>query len=300
MRCYGATAPAAILHAMKKQAHDQGSLLLIGGHESRSNGADILDRFVQLAGGPDAAIVVITAASEEPDKLWRDYKAALHRMGVRCCQPLHLLNHREAGYAAPVQLVDAAGGIFIAGGDQRRLLDCLRHSGLADALHRAVQRGVCVAGTSAGASAMAQHMLEQGETDIVPRKGAVRLSEGLSLLPGAVIDQHFSERQRLARLLSAIAEHPALYGIGIDENTALLVRAGDGMEVIGAGGVTVVDGSGMQTDAGGKGAGGSIELIGARLHVLPSGAHYSLRGHAPQSIGRLLRAMKGETSNENR
>ncbi len=272
----------------------KGSLLVIGGHESRANGADILGRFVELSGGPDAAIMVITAASEEPDVLWRDYKTALDRIGARHCQGLHVKHRREAGYGAPVDAVGSAGGIFIAGGDQRRLMDCLHRTPLADALAQALRRGACVAGTSAGASALAQHMLEQGETDLQPRKGAVRLGEGLCLLPRVVIDQHFSERRRLARLLSAVAENPSLYGIGIDENTALLVRAAEGLEVIGAGGVTVVDGSGMHTDADGAGDGSPLEMIGARLHILPSGAHYRLDDTTPGPIARLLRAMKAE------
>lgn len=285
---------------MNQQTRDKGSLLLIGGHESRANGGEILARFVQLAGGPDAAIVVITAASEEPDQMWRDYKSALGRMGATRCQGLHVLNRQEADYAAPVRLLDAAGGIFIAGGDQRRLLDCLLDSALADALHRALRRGACVAGTSAGASAIAQHMLDQGETGIQPRKGAVRLSEGLGLLPGVVIDQHFSERQRMARLLSVVAEHPQRYGIGIDENTALLMHAGDGMEILGEGGVTVVDGGGMESNAGNKEDGSQIELLDVRLHVLPSGVRYNPDEYVPAPIARMLRAMKGEIANEDR
>lgn len=283
-----------------RHIRDKGSLLLIGGHESHGNGGKILDRFVQLAGGPDAPLVVITAASEEPDVLWRGYKASLQRMGATRCLGLHLRSRREAGYAAPVQAIDAAGGIFIAGGDQRRLLDCLLHSDLAEALQRALARGACVAGTSAGASALAYHMLEQGEADIQPRKGAVRLSEGLGLLPGVVIDQHFSQRQRLARLLSAIAEHPPLYGLGIDENTALLVRTQGEIEVLGAGGVTVLDSGELVSDEGDTGDGGCLELIGARMHVLPSGARYRLQGSVPQPIARLLRAMKGELDHEDR
>lgn len=285
---------------MNQQTREKGSLLLIGGHESRANGGEILARFVQLAGGPDAAIVVITAASEEPDRMWRGYKSALCRIGATHCQALHVLSRREANYAAPVQLLDAAGGIFIAGGDQHRLLDCLRESELADALHRALRRGACVAGTSAGASAVARHMLDQGETGIQPRKGAVRLSEGLGLLPGVVIDQHFSERQRMARLLSAVAEHPQRYGIGIDENTALLMHADDGMEILGEGGVTVVDGGSMESNADNKDDGSQLELLDVRLHVLPSGVRYSLDEYAPAPIARLLRAMKGEIANEDR
>jgi len=294
----------AILPAMKRQASDQisdqGSLLLIGGHESHGNGAEILDRFVQLAGGADADIVVITAASEEPDNLWGGYKTALRRRGVRHSQALHLRHRREAAYATPVQAIDAASGIFISGGDQGRLLNCLHDTPLSDALKRALARGACVAGTSAGASALAQHMLEQGDDCIEPRKAAVRLREGLCLLPGVVIDQHFSERQRLAPLLSAIAEHPQLYGIGIDENTALQVSARDGMEVIGAGGVTVIDAADMATDAHGTADGGRLEVISARLHVLPSGMHYRADDGGREAIARLLHVMKGEPDHEDR
>jgi cyanophycinase len=124
-------------------------------------------------------------------------------------------------------MVADADGIFMTGGDQKRLLAIIGGTALDAEMHTALKvRGACIGGTSAGASAMSGHMLAQGKTDLLPEKGAVSLGAGLGFLHRVVIDQHFSERQRLSRLLSVVAQNPYLQGIGIDEDTALVVERG--------------------------------------------------------------------------
>jgi cyanophycinase len=114
---------------------------------------------------------------------------------------------------------------------------------VAGAMHEAVlTHGACIGGTSAGASAMSVHMLADGKAELSPEKGAVNLGAGIGLVHRVVIDQHFSQRHRLARLLSVVAQNPYLHGIGIDEDTALVIELGVGIEVIGEGSVTLVDG----------------------------------------------------------
>ncbi len=255
----------------------QGSLVIVGGGEDRENSKDVLARFVELAGGRDKKIVVITAASKIPEEMWAIYDQAFGDLGVARRSPLHARSRADANDPDLVRELDDADGIFMTGGDQRRLLGMIGGTALDTAIHRALkQRGACVGGTSAGASAMSGHMLADGKVDLNPEKGAVSLGAGLGLVQRVVIDQHFSERHRLARLLAVVAQNPYLQGIGIDENTALVVRRGVGMDVIGDGSVTIVDGRHMISNVVDIRDRSIPELIDVRLHLLPSGSSHCL------------------------
>jgi cyanophycinase len=130
---------------------------------------------------------------------------------------------------------------------------------------------------------MAGHMLAQGRADRRPEKGAVSLGAGLGFLHRVVIDQHFSERNRLARLLSVVAQNPYLQGVGIDEDTALVIERGVGIEVLGEGAITVVDARHMLTNVADIEEHETPEMIDVRLHLLPAGSRYRLPtvGDAP-------------------
>ncbi|MES2740962.1 MAG: cyanophycinase [Pseudomonadota bacterium] len=254
-----------------------GSLVIVGGGEDRQHSKDVLARFVELAGGPDKKIVVITAASKIPDEMWAIYDQAFGDLGVARRVPLHARSRADANNADLVRELEDADGIFMTGGDQRRLLGMIGGTALDTAIHRALkQRGACVSGTSAGASAMSGHMLADGKVELNPQKGAVSLGAGLGLVQRVVIDQHFSERHRLARLLAVVAQNPYLQGIGIDENTALVVQRGIGVEVIGDGSVTIVDGRNMISNVVDIRDRGIPELIDVRLHLLPAGCRHFL------------------------
>lgn len=122
---------------------------------------------------------------------------------------------------------------------------------------------------------MSALMVLQGKADLEPEKGAIKLESGLGLVSHIVVDQHFAQRGRLPRLLSVIAEHPDQFGIGIDEDTALAICPGDGIEVVGEGGVTVVDGRRMLSNLADIAKHEAPQLIDVRLHVLPSGTRFS-------------------------
>ena len=124
---------------------------------------------------------------------------------------------------------------------------------------------------------MSRHMIAQGPSVLRPSKEAVDTDIGLGLLSQAVVDQHFSERRRLARLLSTLAMRPDLLGVGIDEDTALVIERGEAMEVIGKGTVTLVDPSQMQSNVNELDTLEQIEMLGVQLHVLPAGHRYSLK-----------------------
>lgn len=152
----------------------RGALLVVGGTEAPCEGPDILDRFIALAGGPDAPIVVLTAASAIPDKVWHDYRAGFADAGARHCVHAHVDNRADAGSEEPLAAVRGARGIFITGGDQKRLMTHVGGTPLHAALRTAVlERSACLAGTSAGASAMAVHMVTDGRAEFSPEKGAI-------------------------------------------------------------------------------------------------------------------------------
>jgi cyanophycinase len=237
----------------------------------------ILKRFVELSGGADARIVVITAASTVAEHMWEMYDKAFGELGVRSHVHLHLRSRQDANNEEHIRDVVDATGIFMTGGDQKRLLAIIGGTALDAEMHAALKlRGACIGGTSAGASAMSGHMLARAASSCMPEKGSVSLGAGLGFLHKVVVDQHFSERQRLSRLLSVVAQNPYLQGIGIDEDTALVVERGIGIEVLGEGAVTIVDGRTMDTNIAEIADRETPELIDVRLHLLPSGSKYQL------------------------
>lgn len=254
-----------------------GPIMAIGGAETLQDGSLILSRFIALSGGANARFVVCTAASAVPSRVWPRYDAALRALGVRHVDWLDLRSSEEANDPAAAARIAQAEGIWLTGGDQSRLMQALGGSRCAAAIARAAnERGACVAGTSAGAAALSRQMLARGSTPRLPEKHAAQLAAGLGLIPGAIVDQHFSERRRLGRLLSVIAQHPDQLGVGIDEDTALIISRRREIEVIGSGAVTLVDGRRMRSNYSRIEASDPLEMLGLRLHVLIAGSQYSL------------------------
>jgi cyanophycinase len=263
-----------------------GQLLVIGGAESHDPGDDaILERFVLLAGGPEAHLVVIATASEHPAEREKEYSEVFHRLGAGRVTPLRLGAREDANGELAVAALEHASGVFFTGGDQLRITTVLGGTKLDSALHARVAEGMILAGTSAGAAMMSSTMILGGSHATVSTT-SVRTGPGMEFLPGVLIDMHFAERGRLNRLLSAIAMFPHELGLGIDENTAILVD-GDVFEVLGRGTVTVID-AGQARDIScpsggyaGADGGSPIALWGAQLHVLPAGHRFNLTGRAP-------------------
>ncbi|AKJ27855.1 cyanophycinase [Caldimonas brevitalea] len=252
-----------------------GHLVIIGGNEDKVHDKLVLRRFVELTARREPKIVVLTAASNYHEEISAVYDRAFGDLGVTQRKALAIHSREDANHPAVVEDILSADGIFMTGGDQRRLLALIGGTAAYTAMHRAfIERGSCVAGTSAGASAMSAHMIAEGQGDIHPEKGVVSFAVGLGFLQRAVVDQHFSERRRLGRLMAVVAQNPSLLGIGIDEDTALVVERGSGFEVIGDGAVTLVDGRQMSSNFLDIGERELIELINVRLHLLPAGASY--------------------------
>ncbi|MEX2458416.1 MAG: cyanophycinase [Actinomycetota bacterium] len=253
-----------------------GVVIAIGGAEDKLRDRVILERFVQLAGGTKAHIAVLSTASSLGDEATELYGALFAREGAVATAGLRPLTREEAQDPALARIVDDASGVFMTGGNQLRLASVIAGTRVGEAILEAHRRGAVIAGTSAGASALSSHMVAFGSSGASPKHRMVQLASGLGVIPGAVIDQHFEQRNRYGRLLAAIAQSPGLLGIGIDEDTAIVVDDGV-LEVIGKGAATIIDGSHVVTDAFVTKGHRPMMVSGAWLHSLPSGWRYDLR-----------------------
>jgi len=252
-------------------------LLIIGGAEDKVGRATILRRFVRLAGGRKARIVVIPTASSVPDETVETYSTVFGRLGVAELAVVNPQSRQAAAGEALLRTMDDATGVFITGGNQLKLSQLFVGTPLADAIFRAHERGAVVAGTSAGASIMSQFMISLGADGVTPRQRSSQLTSGLGLLPGVIIDQHFDERGRYGRLMSLVASSPNLLGMGIDEDTAAEVRDGRRLTVVGSGAVFVVDAHQAVSDVPEARRHAPLLISGAIVHSLPGGATFDLQ-----------------------
>jgi len=254
-----------------------GRLLIIGGAEDKCCGAGLLERFVELCGGDDARIVLVTTATGMPDQVHAEYEQVFRKLGVGRTRELRVRGRADADGDEAAAMIAHATGVFFSGGDQSRLRT-LVGSRINDQLRERLEQGLVVAGTSAGATAMGRTMILGGDGPEVSA-AAVRTGPGLGLIPKALIDMHFGERGRLARLLSAVALDLDHLGIGIDENTGILV-GGTSFEVIGTGVVTVADAE-RATVIHAAGDCDPITLFDVGLHLLPAGCVFDLEKRSP-------------------
>lgn len=258
-----------------------GSLLLIGGAEDKTGSRTILNRFVHLAGAAAARIVVIPTASSLEETVGQHYATLFAALGAAWVEVLPVRSRIDAMQSDSAELLDNASAIFLTGGDQLKLMAQLGGTPVARRITERNQAGCVIAGTSAGASAAAAHMLAYGAGGIPPRKAMMQFAPGLGLITGVVIDQHFSARGRTGRLITAVAHNPALLGIGIDEDTA--VEINDSMlTVLGRGAVLVVDGGEMSyTDIYRIPEQVPLTIFNLRLHTLAASYRYDLAARVP-------------------
>ncbi|WP_409305154.1 cyanophycinase [Peribacillus sp. SCS-155] len=269
-----------------------GDLLIIGGAEEKCHGAEVLSKFVELAGGSESIIGILPTASEIPDDVSSDYVKTFGKLGVKDLHVLNIKHRREAEDPEVCRIVDSLTAVFISGGDQSRLADIIGNTKLHMKLAERWKEGMVLAGTSAGASIMAKHMIVASDMKQNEDKLKIELGRGFGFMDYVLIDQHFSQRARFDRLLSAIADNNEIIGIGIDENTAILVRNNE-FEVYGEHQVLVMDGKSSDYIDISTSKNGSEELTisGFRLHTLTAGYRFDL-------TGRKLLLKKGVSQNE--
>ena len=254
----------------------RGWIVPIGGAENKENDRRILRRFVEVSGGADADIVVIPTASKMHETGTR-YEAIFRDLGAARVTVMDFDTRRDCQEANRLERLDQATGIFFTGGNQLRLTALLGGTPVAQLIRKRNASGVTVGGTSAGASILSEHMIAFGDEGSSVVAGSVRLAPGLGLTNRFVFDQHFRERDRLGRLITALAYNPFAIGIGLDEDTAVFIGPDEVLEVEGSGGVTVVDASDVSfSSADSVSEGQPVAILGLKVHVLTPGTTFDL------------------------
>lgn len=269
----------------------QGILIAIGGKEDKGGEKseaqrhnkefiqkEILQRFVDELKGSDPLVVVVPTASTQPEEVGKEYARIFADLGVNNLEVMQVANRRDAQDPAYVEMVERAAGIMFTGGDQLRLTAVLGGMPLLQRMkERYTFEPLVIAGTSAGATAMSTPMIYEGSAEAGYLMGDVRITTGLEFLKDVAIDTHFIARGRIVRMAQAIAMNPTCIGLGIEEDTAVLVRGGKDLEVLGSGIVTVLDGMGMSdTTVYEVEKGEPFTVRDFKLHLLSRGQTYQL------------------------
>jgi cyanophycinase len=254
----------------------RGWIVPIGGAENKENDRQILERFVRVSGGSDANIVVIPTASRMHETGPR-YEQLFKDIGAAEVAVMDFDTRRDCQEPGRLRRLEQASGIFFTGGNQLRLTTLLGGTPVAKLIRVRNAHGVTVGGTSAGASILSEHMIAFGDEGSAVISGSVRLAPGLGLTNRFIIDQHFRQRDRLGRLITALAYNPFAIGIGLDEDTAAFIGSDETVEVQGSGGVTIVDASEVSFSSIGEVSEGQpVCVLGLRLHILVAGATFNL------------------------
>jgi cyanophycinase len=260
----------------------KGNLVIIGGHEEKEGRALILREVARRAG--NGKVLVATLASEEPEAMWRDYQRAFTALGVHRLEHLDV-SSREALLRDPrPEVLEDASVVFFTGGGQLRITTLFGGTELCERVQEFYRRGGTIAGTSAGASVMSDTMLVSGDGDESHRVGSqLMMAPGLGYIKDVIVDQHFAERGRIGRLLGAVAQNPRFLGVGLDENTAIVVEGEVCFRVIGEGAAYVVDGRGVTaTNLTDEDSDRTMSVFNVRLHLLSQGDEFDLRTREPK------------------
>ena len=254
----------------------RGSIVPVGGAEEKDGDPIILRRFVEISGDESARIAIIPTASTLDDTGTR-YERLFRELGAGDARALEFRRRDDATHPQWLEYLRESTGVFLTGGNQLRISTILGGTDVARLIRSVNAKGVPVGGTSAGAAILSEHMIAFGKSGSTPRAGMVSLAPGFGLTNRVVIDQHFRQRDRIGRLLAALAYNPFAVGIGLDEDTAAFIDGDDVIEVMGSGAITIVDASRLEHSSMGTAEDGeSICMTGIQLHILNNGGRYDL------------------------
>ena len=261
------------------------TLIIIGGKEDRSNQKTILGEVARRVGG-GKLVVSTVAIPSKPDGLFEQYEKAFRSLGVKHIYNLEINAREDAHQDSKVRILDDATAVFFTGGDQLKITSQIGDTPIFQRVQQIYDEGGVIAGTSAGASVMSETMLvEGGDEDSHRIGGSLRMAPGLGLIGGVIIDQHFMERGRVGRLIGAVAQNPKNLGIGIDEQTAIVVERDNGFYVLGSGAVYVFDGSEVTySNIAEAEQHKTLSIYNIRMHMLSQGDRFDLIRRAPRQM----------------
>ncbi|MBS5939522.1 cyanophycinase [Clostridium sartagoforme] len=260
----------------------KGDLIIIGGAEDKEGDKEILKKVCNSINKDRDLILIATIATEYPEEAFKKYTKIFEGLGVKNIKGLNIKERSDSEEEKNIDLIKDAGLIFFTGGDQLRITSLLGGTNIYDAIKEASLNGCTIVGTSAGASVMSDTMIVKGEDDESPRKCTLRMAPGLGLVEGIMIDQHFAQRGRVGRLLTGIAQNPEVVGVGIDEDTALVVRDNGDAQVVGNGAVYILDGRNITySNVSEQNSDEVLSMFNVNLHVLKEGDKFNLLSKLP-------------------
>jgi cyanophycinase len=265
-------------HGNEGHVVPRGVAVAIGGNEDKDNDLDILRATLAVSGKERPSIALITSASAVPEELAGRYLQAFERIGTGPVHVLHISTREEAQDPDRLAMVSEADVIFFTGGDQLRITSILGGSPiLGEVRRRYFEEDCVVAGTSAGASALSETMIYEGESSEALRKGTVQMTSGIGLVQKVVIDSHFIKRGRFSRLMTIVTANPGVIGLGLGEDTGVIIREGHLLEAIGNGLIVVFDGCGIgHSNITEIPMGEAIAVENVTVHTLVKGYGYDL------------------------
>lgn len=261
---------------------EKGYLVIIGGAEDKKKDCEILKEVVSIYKEKKGPLVILTSATDYPREVGEDYKEVFTSLGVEDIKVVDIRTRSEANTKLNIEAIKEAGCIFFTGGDQIKITSLIGGTLFYEALINAYLKGTLIVGTSAGASCLSSTMIVEGEDDSSPSRCTIKMAPGLDVIRGVIIDQHFAQRGRIGRILSATAQNPEILGVGIDENTAIVIEGKDNFRVIGEGAVTVVDGNSiLHTNVSELTQDEILAITNVKMHILPKGYGYNLKSRTP-------------------
>ncbi|MTK13170.1 MAG: cyanophycinase [Clostridiaceae bacterium] len=260
----------------------QGNLIIIGGAEDKKGKKSILKEVCSKLNKEEDMLVVATIASQLPEELGNEYKSIFENLGVQNIKILNIRERKDAYDSSNIQMIEEASLVFFTGGDQLRITSLIGGTPLYLGMKDVYEKGCIFVGTSAGASVMSDTMVVTGPDEESPKKCTLKMAPGLGLIKGVIIDQHFAQRGRIGRLLVGIAENPQSLGIGIDEDTAIVVNEEGELKVIGSGAVYIIDGSNINySNVSEQYQDEILSIFNVKLHVLKDGDKFDLNNKIP-------------------
>lgn len=261
---------------MDKKQIGNGTLIAIGGNEDKLGDMKVLKHVIDAVKGRDTRVEVITTASENPRIMSDNYERAFKRIGVKSFESINISTRTEAADRSLEKRINEADLIFITGGDQLRLSSILGGSFFLEALHKRFLDGAVIAGTSAGAAVLSETMIYDGEGSSGLLKGSISMGPGIGFISDMIIDTHFITRSRIGRLFQVVATNPSILGVGLCDDTAIIIRQDDIFEVFGSGLVIVVDGGHLKnSNISSIHKGEPIAVENFHVHSLSEGYRYN-------------------------